>query len=137
MSLPKRMEKQWENVDLRVTKQNTYRSKGFGGSYPKMLLLLNLSHCVKSYGIYVKFYYATNQIWSCHLTMATNFEYFYFLPNFILNFRKSDQIWEKLAQERKSYRRKTKFGEENTPSAYRVRSSSLNLCSIMKCFILS
>ena len=31
-----------------------------------------------------------------------------FLPNFILNIRKSHQIWGKLAQEQKSYRQKTK-----------------------------
>ena len=35
MSLPKTME-QWENADLRGTKQNIYRSKGFNESYPKM-----------------------------------------------------------------------------------------------------
>ena len=29
MSLPKAMEKQWENADLRGTKQNIYRSEGF------------------------------------------------------------------------------------------------------------
>ena len=40
--------KQWENAALRGTKQNIYRSKGFDESYPKMQLLLNFSHCVKS-----------------------------------------------------------------------------------------
>ena len=28
--------KQWENADLRRTKQNIYHSKGFDESYPKM-----------------------------------------------------------------------------------------------------
>ena len=28
--------KQWENADLGGTKQNTYRSRGFDGSYSKM-----------------------------------------------------------------------------------------------------
>ena len=36
MSLPKTIEKQWENADLRGTKQNTYRSKSFDESYPKL-----------------------------------------------------------------------------------------------------
>ena len=39
-------------------------------------------------GIYVKFTKTTHQIWSCHMTLASNSENFYFLPNSILNFRK-------------------------------------------------
>ena len=38
--------------------------------------------------IYVKFTKTTHQIWSYHVTLASNFENFYFLPNSILNFRK-------------------------------------------------
>ena len=52
-------------------------------------------------GIYVKFTMTTHQIWSCHVTLASNSKIFYFSPNFILNFRKSYQIWGKLAQEQK------------------------------------
>ena len=63
----------------------------------------------------------THQIWSCHVTLATGFENVSFSANSILNFRKSCQIWGKVAQEQKSYRQKTKLGVENTPpSAYRV-----------------
>ena len=36
MSLAKTIEKQWENADLRRTKQNIYRCKAFDESYPKM-----------------------------------------------------------------------------------------------------
>ena len=57
----------------------------------------------------------THQIWSCHVTLATNFENFYLSPYSTLNFRKRCQIWGKLAQEQKSYRQKTKLGVENTP----------------------
>ena len=57
-------------------------------------------------GIYVKFTKTTHQIWSCHVILASNSENFYFSPNFVLNFRKSYQIWKKLAQEQKSYRQK-------------------------------
>ena len=47
---------------------------------------------------------------------------FYFLPNSILNFRKSYQIWGKLAQEQKSY----KLGGGKGPlSAYRVKEMRL------------
>ena len=59
-------------------------------------------------GIYVKFTITTYQIWSCHVTLASNTENVYFSPNFIINFRKSYQIWGKLAQEQKSYRQKTR-----------------------------
>ena len=44
-SLPK----QWQNSDLRETKQIIYHSKGIDESYPKLYFLLNLSHHVKSY----------------------------------------------------------------------------------------
>ena len=66
-------------------------------------------------GIYVKFTKSTHQIWSCHVTLAPNSENFYFSPTSILNFRKSYQIWGKLAQEQKSYRQETNWGIENTP----------------------
>ena len=43
MSLPK----QWQNSDLRETKQIIHRSKGTDKSCPKLYFSLNLSHCVK------------------------------------------------------------------------------------------
>ena len=52
-------------------------------------------------GINVKFTKTTHQIWSCHVTLASNSENFYFLPYSVLNFRKSYQIWGKLAEEQK------------------------------------
>ena len=68
-------------------------------------------------GIYVKFTKTTHQIWSCHVTLASNFEIFYFLPNSVLNVRKSYQIWGKLAKKQKSYRQKTNWGLETPPAA--------------------
>ena len=38
MSLPKTIEKQWENVDLRETKQIMYHSKGIDESCPKNVI---------------------------------------------------------------------------------------------------
>ena len=38
-------------------------------------------------GIYVKFTKTTHQIWSCHVTLASNSEKFYHSPNSVLNFR--------------------------------------------------
>ena len=38
------------------------------------------------------------------------FQKFIFSSNFVLNFRKSYQIWRKLAQEQKTYRQKTNWG---------------------------
>ena len=55
----------------------------------------------KVMGICVKFTKTTLYIWSCHVTLASNSENFYFSPNSVLNFRKSCQVWEKLAKEQK------------------------------------
>ena len=52
-------------------------------------------------GIYVKFTKTTHQIWSCHVTLASNPENFYFLPNSVSNFRKSYQIWGNLLKNKK------------------------------------
>ena len=44
-----------------------------------------------------------------------NFRTFLFLPNSVLNFRKSYQIFRKLTQEQKSYKQKTNWGGKQTP----------------------
>ena len=66
-------------------------------------------------GICVKFTKTTYQIWSRHVTLASNSENVCFSPNSVLNFRKSYQIWGKLAEEQKSYRQKTNWWVGNTP----------------------
>ena len=66
-------------------------------------------------GIYVKFTKTTHQIWACHVTMASNSENLYFSSNFVLNFRKSYQIWGKLAQEKK-LQAKNELEVENAPN---------------------
>ena len=74
----------------------------------------------KVMGIYVKFTKTTHQIWSRHVILFSNSENFYLLPNSMSNFRKSYQIWVKLAQEGQA---ENKLGVEKTPpqSAYRVK----------------
>ena len=64
-------------------------------------------------GNYVKFTKTTHQIWSCHVSLASNFENCYFSPHSVLNFRESYQIWGKLAEEQKRYRQKTNWGWKN------------------------
>ena len=66
-------------------------------------------------GINVKFTKTTHQIWSCHVTLASNSENVYFLLHSVLNFRKSYQIWWKLAQEQKSYKQKITWGWKTPP----------------------
>ena len=66
-------------------------------------------------GIYVNFTKTTHQIWSCHATLASNSEKFYFPPNSVLNFRKNYQIWGKLAQEQKVTGRKQIGGWKTAP----------------------
>ena len=65
--------------------------------------------------IYVKFTKTTHQIWSCHVTLASISENFYFLPNFILKFRKSYQIWGEMAQEQKVTGKKQIGGGKTPP----------------------
>ena len=66
------------------------------------------------------------------MTLAGNFKNFYFWPNFILNFRKSYQIWGKLAQEQKVTGKKQARGEKHSPppppSAYRFRGFRVQIC---------
>ena len=71
--------------------------------------------------IYVKFTKMTHQIWLCHVTLPSNSEKFYFSLNFVLNFKKSYQLWGKLAQEQKVTGKKQTGGWKTPPSAYRVK----------------
>ena len=73
-------------------------------------------------GIYVKFTMTTHQIWSCHVTLVSNSENFYFSPNSILNFRKSYQIWRNWLKNKKVTGKKQIGGMP--PSAYRVKTNS-------------
>ena len=66
-------------------------------------------------GIYVTFTKTTHQIWSCHVTLTSNSENFYFLLNSVFKFRKSYRIWGKLAKEQKSYRQKQIGGWKSPP----------------------
>ena len=63
----------------------------------------------------------THQIWSCHVALAANFENCYLSPNSMLSFRKSYQIWEKLAQEQRVTSKKQNSGWK-PPSAYRIKN---------------
>ena len=102
MSLPKTME-QWENADLGGTKK-----------FKKVIFIEFESLCQKLWDL--------RQIYPNHspnIGMSRDpglkFQKFLFLPNSVLNFRKSYQIWGKLIQEQKRYRQKTNWGVENIP----------------------
>ena len=111
-SLPK----QWQNSDLRETKQIIYHSKGIDESYPKMCFLLNLSHCVKSYrhfcSILALFKKPAHQIWSCHVIQDANFKKFLFCPNSKFNVRKTHKISSGKALYVRSYQQKTSRGRQ-------------------------
>ena len=69
-------------------------------------------------GIYVKFYHDHSP------KITANCKSFYFSPNSVLNFRKSYQIWGKLAQEQKELQAKSKTPNGKhppPPRAYRVK----------------
>ena len=75
----------------------------------------------KVMGIYVKFTRVTHQIWSCHVTRASNSEKFYFSPDSILNFRKS---WGNWLKNKKVTGKKQIGGGKHPPppSIYRVKN---------------
>ena len=106
--------KQWKNADLRETKQIIYHSKGIDESYPKMYILLNLSHYVKRYGhlcqILAIFTVPAPQIWPCHVTQEANLEKILVFPNFAFNIRKSYKISSWKALHFRSYQPKTSQG---------------------------
>ena len=80
-----------------------------------MYLLLNLSHCVKSYmdifcQISALFTMPTYQTWSCHVTQDANFKKSLFCPNSTFNMRKSHKISGGKALDFRSYQPKTSRG---------------------------
>ena len=82
-------------------------------------------------GIYVKFIITTHQIWSCHVTLASNYENFYFSPNSILNFRKFTKFggnWLK----KKKLQAKNKLGVKTLPPVLvGLRSKLITLASLL------
>ena len=84
----------------------------------------------KVMGIYVKFTKTTHQIWSCHVTLASNSRNFYFSPNSVLNFRNVTKFggnWLK----NKKLQAKHKLGEENTACFLAIKMNLVDsiLCS--------
>ena len=68
----------------------------------------------KVMGIYVKFIMTTHQTWSCHVALASNFDFFYFSPNSIFYYLKGTKFggtWLK----NKKVQSKKKLEVENTP----------------------
>ena len=76
----------------------------------------------KVLGIFVKFNITTNEIWSCHVTLASNSENFYLSPNSILNFKKVTKFggnW--LKNKNVTGKKQIRGGKHPVPSAYRVK----------------
>ena len=77
-------------------------------------------------GIYVNFTKTTHQIWSCHVTLAEILKIFIFLPNSVLNFGKSYQLWGNWYKNKNVTDKKQNWGVANTPplSAYKVKQDN-------------
>ena len=120
------LRKQWQNSYLRETKQIICHSKSIDKSYP--YFLLNLRHCVKSYGhvcqILALFTMPTHQIWLCHVTQDANFENFYFVLILDLILGKVIKYLVENLSTSEVISQKPHRGVENTlppPSAFRVK----------------
>ena len=66
-------------------------------------------------GIYVKFTMTTHQIWSCHMTLTSNSENFYFLPNSISHFRNVTNFGGNWLKNKKVTGKKQKLGWKTPP----------------------
>ena len=91
--------KQWENSDLRETRQIIYHLKGNDESFPKMYFLLKLSDLIKRYGHLSKILaYFSHFLPDLSLIILISrdhgcqMENFSISPEFPINFRKSHQI---------------------------------------------
>ena len=81
-------------------------------------------------GIYVKFTKTTHQIWSRHMTLASNSETFCFSPNSVLILGKLPNLGE-IGSRTKKLQAKNKLGVENTlppslPSAIGLTMEMIN-----------
>ena len=112
--------KQWGNADLRETKQLIYHSKGIDESYPKMYLLFNLSHYVKSCGHFCQilafFYDARSPDMVMSRDPRSKFQKFLFCPNSAFNIRKVTKFLVEKFSTSEVISQKTPQGVENTPS---------------------
>ena len=125
-SLPKTMEK----YGPQRNQKNYISFKRYWWELSKNVLLLNLSHYVKSYRhlcqILVFFTMPTLQIWPCHVTQEANFKKILFFPNFAFNIGKNCKISSTKALYFRSYQPKTSRGGggwKTPPCAFRVKES--------------
>ena len=93
-----------------------------------MCFLLNLNHCVKSYGhfcqILALFTMPAHQIWSCHVNQDANLDFFLFCPYFTFNIKKSHKISSGKLSTSVLISKKPHGGVENTPRAFRVNPNN-------------
>ena len=80
------------------------------GAFQKCNFLLNLSHCVKSYGHLCRIYHDHSS------DMPSNSENFDFSPNSVLNFRKVIKSKENWLNNKTVTSKKTNWGWKTPPS---------------------
>ena len=116
-------QRHWQNSHLLETKQNIYHSKGIE-ELSKMCFLLNLSHCVKSYGHFIKcwlllWFRSPNMVMSCD--QRCKFRNFLFCLNSTFNIRKSHKISSGKAPCFRSYQQGG-WWKTPIPSVFRVNT---------------
>ena len=117
-SLPK----QWQNSELRETKQIRYHLKGIDESLSKNVPFTEYEPlCQRLWAfcqILAFFMMPAHQIWSCHVIQEAKFEHFLFCSNSTFNIRKSHKISSQKTFHFRSYQSKTSKGVgwvENAP----------------------
>ena len=133
MSLPKQW-KQWENVDLRGTKK--YISfKKFWWELSKNVTFIEFEPlCQKLWAFMSSFTITAHQIWSCHMTLATNFDNFYFcltLYEILGKLPNSGEIGSR-TKKLQGKKQNSVWKTPSPPSAYKVNLNDSGNCIIRK-----
>ena len=77
--------------------------------------------CQKLMDIYIKFTKITHQVWSCHVTLASNPQNLYLSPNSVLNFREKLPDLGEIGSRTKVKGKKQIGSGKHSSSAYRVK----------------
>ena len=123
LSLPKTIENK-EKIRTSLEPNKIYIVQMFWWELSKNVTFIEFETlCQTLWAFMSNFTTTTHNIWSCHVTLAANFENFYFSPNSILDFRKSYPKFGGNWLKNKKVTCKKKLGAEKhpLPSAYRVK----------------
>ena len=112
-------------MHVRKTKQTVNHLKGIDKSYPKIYFLLNLSHCIKSYG----YLFQILALFTMSFDLRCKFRFYYFvLILCLLSGKVTKFLVEKLSTSEVISQKNHEEGWKRPPTAFRVNVSIQNVC---------